>query len=169
MYSQHSNLDKIAHVIKASNTLPFFSQIWLIHCRYYIINMTKNLLNDLKAGCRALDLVLRESIKHHHNTLDRIVDNSSVRAAVKDMFRNCRECIQSITTEDVSRSLNESIERASMVPQSLKVYVTTSHCKHKYQVNVSSVWKYSNQSSFAFSLLINFCFQYKPSQIVNLS
>ncbi|KAK6621378.1 hypothetical protein RUM43_011684 [Polyplax serrata] len=89
--------------------------------------MTKNLLNDLKAGCRALDLVLRESIKHHHNTLDRIVDNSSVRAAVNDIFRNCRECIHSITTEDLSRSLNESLERASMVPQSLKVYVTTSH------------------------------------------
>lgn len=82
------------------------------------------LINDLKAASRGIDLILKESIKYQKDAFYKIYDNCSLKTAFEEKICNCQVSLSKITTQDISNTVKETCERASMVVHGLKVYAT---------------------------------------------
>ncbi|EEB14442.1 conserved hypothetical protein [Pediculus humanus corporis] len=88
--------------------------------------MSKILLSDLKAYCRSMELIFKESFKYHQTSLEKFWENSSINVAIEENIKSHFNNLKNVSTNDLALAVKESYERASMVPQSLKVYAMTS-------------------------------------------
>lgn len=87
-------------------------------------------MNDVRAACRAFELVFKEYVNYHQSNLEKVWENSSVKIAIEEKSKNCQKNLKNLEKENVVHALREFSERISMIGHSLRVYVTTSYCKH---------------------------------------